>query len=73
VLLPTKYMEELHHNYVDSDQVRTCRSFTFLYNWTSRRMSGGDSFIPRIKSNIDPQKYALSKEFVETMRNGHVK
>ncbi|PVH73924.1 hypothetical protein DL98DRAFT_389913, partial [Cadophora sp. DSE1049] len=36
-LIPTKFMEGLHHNYIDSDQVHTCRSFTFLRDWMNTR------------------------------------
>ncbi|PMD45014.1 hypothetical protein L207DRAFT_381367, partial [Hyaloscypha variabilis F] len=39
-LIPTKFFEGLHHNYIDADQTHTCRSFTFLRDWTISRHSG---------------------------------
>ena len=30
VLIPTKFMKDLHHNYINSDQAYMCHSFTFL-------------------------------------------
>ena|SRR6266487_4187695 len=61
-LIPTKFMEGIKRNYIDSDQIHTCRSFTFLRAWTTSRGIGGDSYVERDMSIIDPRKHSLAQE-----------
>ena len=60
-------MEGIQRNYIDSDQVHTCRSFTFLREWTNNRAVGEDSYVERDMSIVDPRKHALALEKFEHM------
>lgn len=61
-LIPTRFMDGIKRNYIDSDQVHTCRSFTFLRDWTTSRRVGGDAYVERDSSIVDPRKHALAEE-----------
>ncbi|KAH8807614.1 hypothetical protein F5884DRAFT_880843 [Xylogone sp. PMI_703] len=53
-LIPTKYFDGLESNYIDSDQLHTCRSFRTLRNWVNMRQKGGLLYVDRDKSVVDP-------------------
>jgi len=60
-LIPTKYMEGLEHNYIDSNQVHVCRSFNFLRDYTTARSDGHEAAAVRDQSLLDERKHRLSK------------
>jgi hypothetical protein len=36
-LIPTRYMNEIHRGYIDSDQEHTCRDFNALRKYSTKR------------------------------------
>jgi len=64
-LIPGIWRESLSHNYIDSDQIHTCRSFTDLRDWTDRRAQGQDLAVERDLSVVDPRKHRVGYEFVK--------
>ena len=60
-LIPTKYMDGLEHNYIDSDQVHVCRSFNFLRDYTTSRSDDREAAAFRDQSLLDEKKHQLSK------------
>ncbi|RFU31169.1 hypothetical protein B7463_g5187, partial [Scytalidium lignicola] len=46
-LIPTKYYRGIGHNYIDSNQVHTCRDIRELRNWVNERQKGGKYYVPR--------------------------
>jgi hypothetical protein len=65
-LIPTKFMEGLEHNYIDSDQLHVCRSFTAIRDFTDSRMPGRDRYVTRDKSLLDDRKHAIAKAWGKT-------
>jgi len=66
-LVPTKFREGAQRNYIDSDQVHTCRSFTYLRNWATSRRDGGPAFVERDRSIIDLRKNKLAEKKMAEM------
>lgn len=62
-LIPTKFMEGLRHNYIDSDQTHTCRSFNRLREWTTWRQKGNGGYVPRDLSVVDARKHEIVMAF----------
>ncbi|KAH8811617.1 hypothetical protein F5884DRAFT_749984 [Xylogone sp. PMI_703] len=46
-LIPTKYYRGIGHNYIDSNQVHTCRDIGELRDWVRERQKGGKYYVPR--------------------------
>ena len=65
-LIPSKYWDGIEHNYVDSDQEHTCRSFTFLREWTNSRQPGGDAYVERDMRLVSEKEHKLAIEFAKT-------
>jgi hypothetical protein len=61
-LVPTKFREGAQRNYIDSDQVHTCRSFTYLRDWATSRRAGGPAYVERDRSIIDLRKNKLAEK-----------
>jgi hypothetical protein len=61
-------MNGLEHNYIDSDQVHTCRSFNFLHDYTTARNDRYDAADPRDQSILDQEKHRLSKAWGKAYR-----
>lgn len=49
-LIPTKYVEGAHRQYVDSNQDHVCRDFSYLRTYVQRRSPEGDLYVPRDKT-----------------------
>ena len=64
-LIPTKWREGAQRNYIDSDQVHTCRSFTYLRDFATKRRWGGPDFVQRDRSLFDPRKHELAEKKME--------
>jgi len=47
-------------NYIESDQIHTCRSFTFLREWVDNRKPDGPDYKERDQKVLDPAKHALA-------------
>ena len=56
-LIPSQYMDGLQHQYIDSDQVHVCRSFTFLRDFVTAREKGNEAFVERDQSLLDDRKH----------------
>jgi len=50
-------MDGLQHQYIDSDQVHVCRSFTFLRDFVTAREKGNEAFVERDQSLLDDRKH----------------
>jgi len=61
-LIPTKFYEGIKRNYIDSDQVHTCRSFNYLRDWTTSRKAGSPSYVDRDLSIVDVRKNNLAQD-----------
>jgi hypothetical protein len=61
-LVPTKWREGARRNYIDSDQVHTCRSFTYLREWATSRRAGGPAYVERDRTIIDMRKNKLAEK-----------
>ena len=59
-LLPRKFRESLQRDYVDADQKHTCRSFSFLRDFTTSRRKGNKDYVPRDKALIDERKHEIA-------------
>lgn len=57
-------MEQVGHNYIDSDQEHVCRSFTHLREYSSSRLEDGERYIERDKSFIDEDRKKLIDDFL---------
>ncbi|KAE9376628.1 hypothetical protein N431DRAFT_400882 [Stipitochalara longipes BDJ] len=66
-LVPTKWREGLRRNYIDSDQVHTCRSFTYLRDFTTSRRWGGPAYVERDRSVLDLRKNELAEKKMKEM------
>jgi len=66
-LVPTRYYDGIRRNYIDSDQPHTCRSFTFLREWTTSRSPGGAAYVPRDMSVVDAEKHRAAREKMAQM------
>lgn len=64
-LIPTQFYEGAKRNYIDSDQMHTCRSFEYLREFAYSRAPGGTAYVPRDKSVIDTRKHELSVKTME--------
>jgi len=51
-LIPTRFSTGPNLNYIDADQVHTCRSFDFLHDFVSLRKDGGENYVVRDQSLI---------------------
>lgn len=69
--MPTRYWEGARHNYIDADQVHTCRSFTFLREYVDTRQPGREAYIEPDKSVIDDRKHVLAVEFMAKYKEDH--
>ncbi|MCJ1360351.1 MAG: hypothetical protein MMC33_010356 [Icmadophila ericetorum] len=47
--IPSRYYPGLGQNYIDSDQVHTCRNFAELRAWTSERYNGSAAVEPKFR------------------------
>ncbi|KAG0648415.1 hypothetical protein D0Z07_5517 [Hyphodiscus hymeniophilus] len=65
-LIPSSYREGIEHNYVDSDQLHTCRSFQYLREWTNSRQLGQGAYVERDMGLVDERKHELAREFART-------
>lgn len=63
-LVPTRYWEGAHHNYIDADQTHTCRSFSYLREYLDSVQPGREAYVEPDMSIIDGRKHALAKEFM---------
>lgn len=71
-LIPTRFREGLEHNYIDSNQVHTCRSFTHLRDFVTTRKRHHEDYVERDKSLRDPRKHAIAKAWKQRQRHhGH--
>ena len=69
--IPTKYFPGYGGNYIDADQVHTCRNFESLLQWTKSRHNGSEAVQPRNRDGTpkklnfeEPWSYwCLSEEF----------
>src|SRR5436853_6726075 len=68
-LVPTRYYDGIRRNYIDSDQLHTCRSFRFLREWTTNRSPGGSAYAERDLSVVDAEKHRLAREKMAEMSN----
>ena len=69
--MPTRYWEGAHHNYIDADQVHTCRSFSYLRDYLDTRQPGEKAYVDPDMSVIDGGKNALAKEFMKQYKEDH--
>jgi hypothetical protein len=60
--MPTKFFEGVQRNYAESDQIHTCRSFTFLRDYTTSRKATGPSYVERDLSIVDVRKHKIAKD-----------
>jgi hypothetical protein len=51
-LIPTKYVDGAHRQYVDSNQDHVCRDFSHLRTYVQRRSPVGDLYVPREKPSM---------------------
>lgn len=71
-LIPPRFSEGLHHNYIDSDQVHTCRSFTFSRDWMDSRHYEWANYVERDLSLVDERKFRIANEFAREQDGDHV-
>ncbi|SCV37166.1 uncharacterized protein FFFS_05530 [Fusarium fujikuroi] len=64
-LIPTRFMEGLEHNYIDSDQRHVCRSFTAIRDFMDSRMPGGGRYVARDQSLLNERKHKIAKAWGE--------
>lgn len=46
-VIPTRWYDSIHQNYIDSDRTHTCRDFGKVREWASSRYSGPSAVKPR--------------------------
>ncbi|KAK3390698.1 hypothetical protein B0H63DRAFT_519909 [Podospora didyma] len=64
-LIPTKYGKGIKHNYIDSDQVHTCRSFQYLREFTTSRQPGHVNYVERDMSLINEKNHRKALKWKE--------
>ncbi|KAH8882203.1 hypothetical protein GQ53DRAFT_701340 [Thozetella sp. PMI_491] len=69
-LIPTRYWPGLHHNYIDSDQVHTCRSFSFLRDFVTSREPGREGYVERDQSVLEHAKAWRAKKYGDENKFG---
>lgn len=55
-LIPTKWREGAHRQYIDSNQEHVCRDFSYLHKYMQRRSNEGDLYVPRDKKMLGMAK-----------------
>jgi len=58
---PTKFMDGLQHQYIDSDQQHVCSSFTFMRDWMTRWRGNAACVEKNEDLVIDAGKHRLAK------------
>ncbi|KAI1323290.1 hypothetical protein F5Y16DRAFT_403593 [Xylariaceae sp. FL0255] len=69
-LIPTEYRDGIQHNYIDSDQMHTCRSFSYLRDFVTARGHKGDAYVARNMDLVDTQKHDTAVAW-KKQKNSH--